>query len=110
MDPTKTISTQPKQFVWSKIILDLYIEGQGTSPLYRASIDPLINYLASEDIKSHDIKIDDIEVPTSTSVWSFLVKRSRYLYQVEHGRTQICPEVQTKLTITLLREMQQLLK
>jgi len=64
---------------------------------------------SEQDIKSHDIKIDDVEVPTSTSVWSFLVKRSRYLYQVEHGRTQICPEVQTKLTVTLLREMQQLL-
>ena len=30
--------------------------------------------------------------------------------QVEHGRSPICPSVQTKLTVTLLREMQQLLR
>ena len=64
----------------------------------------------SDDIKNLDIKIDDIEVPTSTSTWSFLVKRSRYMYQTEHGRSPISPEVQTKLTIILLREMQQLLR
>ena len=64
----------------------------------------------SEDIKSLDPIIEDIGVLTSASVWTFLVKRSRYLHQVEHGRTPICPSVQTKLTVTLLREMQQLLR
>ena len=64
----------------------------------------------SEDIKSLDPIIEDIGVLTSASVWTFLVKRSRYLHQVEHGRTPISPSVQTKLTVTLLQEMQQLLR
>lgn len=64
----------------------------------------------SEDIKSFNEKIVDLAVPTSASVWSFLVKRSRYLHQVEHGRQTIDPMQMTKLTMTLMQEMQQLLR
>ena len=64
----------------------------------------------SEDIKNFNEKIVDLAVPTSASVWSFLVKRSRYLHQVEHGRQTIDPMQMTKLTMTLMQEMQQLLR
>ena len=73
-------------------------------------VDSEVKHEPSEDIKTPQASVEDLGVPTSASVWTFLAKRSRYLYQVEHGRSQICPNVQTKLTVTLFREIQQLLR
>lgn len=50
-------------------------------------------------------KIDDVHVPTSASVWSFLIKRSRYLFQIENGSHMN----QAKMTLKLLHEVQKLL-
>jgi hypothetical protein len=52
---------------------------------------------------------DEFEEPSlvpSSTLWSFLIKRTRYLYQMEHGRKMDC----TKLTKTLLIEVEQLLE
>lgn len=68
------------------------------------SVESEVKIEPSEDIKDL-VKVEPLDVPTSATVWSFLVKRSRYLHQVEHGRTMD----QTKLTKTLLHEMQLLL-
>ena len=55
------------------------------------------------------VNVVDHVVPSSTPMWSFLVKRSRYLYQVQHRQQQLI-ENPTQLTKTLLNEVELLLE
>lgn len=70
-------------------------------------VEPEVKIEPSEDIKdlANVRVVAATDVPTSASVWSFLVKRARYLHQTEHGTSMN----QSKLTRTLLQEVQQLL-
>lgn len=72
------------------------------------SVEPEVKIEPSEDIKDlANVRVNAAtdHVPTSASLWSFLVKRARYLHQTEHGISMS----QSKLTRTLLQEVQQLL-